>query len=84
MLRLKIPASAVPPAIAALFARGEIFTAPRAVISHHPPIADPVTYLSRDGPGDDRIFVSSKDVLPLDVAAMIAGARRIQAASPRG
>ena len=154
MLRLKILASAVPLAIAALFARGEFLTGPRACIeiagtsvqiatlswqaqrhvsftsdisratvrvqisdsaeaadltviddvdtaeagaceSHAPPLliavsrdstaSDPVIYLSRDGPADYRIFVSSKTFSPLDAAALLVGARgerhRIEAAS---
>jgi hypothetical protein len=154
MLRLKILASAVPLAIAALFARGEFLTGPRACIeiadtpvqiaplawraqrhvsftsdisratvrvqisdsaeaadftviddvdtaeagaceNHAPPLlvavsrdstaSDPVIYLSRDGPADYRIFVSSKTFSPLDAAALLVGARgerhRIEAAS---
>ena len=152
MLRLKILASAVPLAIAVLFARGEFLTGPRACIeiadtpvqiaplswraqrhvsftsdisratvrvqisdsaetadftviddvdtagaceNHAPPLlvavsrdstaSDPVIYLSRDGPADYRIFVSSKTCSPLDAAALLVGARgerhRIEAAS---
>ena len=154
MLRLKFLASAVPLAIAALFARGEFSTAPRACIEiagtsvqiaplssqaqrhvsftddraratvrvqisdsaeaadftviddvdtaeagacegHAPPLlvaisrdssaSDPVIYLSRDGPADYRIFVSSKSFSPLDAAALIVSARggrhRIRTAS---
>ena len=154
MLRLKILASAVPLAFAALFARGEFLTGPRAcieiagtsvqiaalswqahrhvsftndparatvrvqisdsaeaadftviddvdtaeagvcesngppllvAISRHPSASDPVIYLSRDGPADYRIFVSSKSFSLLDAAALIVGARgerhRVEAAS---
>ena len=154
MLRLKVLVSAVPLAIAALFARGAFLTAPRPCIEiagtsvqiatlasqaqrhvsftsdisratvqvqisdsteaadftviddvdtaeagacegHTPPLlvaisressaSDPVIYLSRDGPADYRIFVSSKTFSPLDAAALIVGARgerhRIKAAS---
>ena len=154
MLRLKILASVVPLAIAALFARGEFLTGPRACIeiagtsvqiatlswqahrhvsftndpsratvrvqisdsaeaadftviddvdtaeagaceSHAPPqlvaisrnpsASDPVIYLSRDGPADYRIFVSSKSFSLLDAAALIVGARgerhRVEAAA---
>ena len=154
MLRLKILASAFPLAIAALFARGEFLTGPRACIeiagtpvqiatlswqahrrvsftndpsratvrvqisdsaeaadftviddvdtveagaceSHAPPQlvaisqdsspTDPVIYLSRDGPADYRIFVSSKSFSLLDAAALIVGANgrhhRVEAAS---
>jgi hypothetical protein len=153
MLRLKILASVVPLAIAALFARGEFLTGPRACIeiagtsvqiatlswqahrhvsftndpsratvrvqisdsaeaadftviddidtaeagaceSHAPPQlvaisrdpspSDPVIYLSRDGPADYRIFVSSNSVSLLDAAALMVGARgernRVEAA----
>ena len=155
MLRLKILASAVPLAIAALFVRGEFLAGPRAcieiagtsvqiatlswqahrhvgftndpgratvrvqisdnaeaadftviddidtveagacesnnspprlvAISRNPSSADPVIYLSRDGPADYRIFVSSNSFSLLDAAALIVGARgerhRIEAAS---
>ena len=37
--------------------------------------ADPVIYLSRDGPADYRIFVSSKSFSVRDAAALIVGAR---------
>jgi hypothetical protein len=158
MLRMKIPASAVPLAIAALFARGEFLTGPRAFIEiagtsvrtaplswqahrhvsftgnasratvrvqvsdnaeaadftviddadtaetagtcdgHGPPrlvaisrnssASAPVIYLSRDGPADYRIFVSSNSFSLLDAAALIVGARgerhRVQAASLEG
>jgi hypothetical protein len=154
MLRLKILASAVPLAIAALFARGEFLAGPRAciaiagtsvqiaalswqaqrhvsftndpgratvrvqvsdnaeaadftviddietteagacesnapprlvAISRSPAGSDPVIYLSRDGPADYRIFVSSNSFSLLDAAALIVGARgehhRVEAAS---
>ena len=154
MLRLKILASAFPLAIAALFARGEFLTGPRAcieiagtpvqiatlswqahrrvsftndpsratvrvqisdsaeaadftviddvdtaeagvcesnvppllvAISRNPTASDPVIYLSRDGPADYRIFVSSRNFSLLDAAALIVGARgerhRVEAAS---
>jgi hypothetical protein len=154
MLRLKILASAVPLAIAALFARGEFLAGPRAcieiagtsvqiaalswqahrhvgftndpgqatvrvqisdnaeaadftviddvdtteagacqsnapprlvAISRNPAGSDPVIYLSRDGPADYRIFVSSNSFSLLDAAALIVGARgerhRVEAAS---
>jgi hypothetical protein len=59
---------------------------PRLVaISRQPSVSDPVIYLSRDGPADYRIFVSSKSFSLLDAAALIVGARgerhRIAAAS---
>ena len=59
---------------------------PRLVaISRRPSASDPVIYLSRDGPADYRIFVSSKSFSLLDAAALIVGARgerhRIAAAS---
>ena len=59
---------------------------PRLVaISRQPSASDPVIYLSRDGPADYRIFVSSKSFSLLDAAALIVGARgerqRIAAAS---
>ena len=144
MLRLKILASVVPLAIAALFARGELLAGPRpcieiagtsvqiatlswqahrhvsftsdpgratvrvqisesaeaadftviddldtaeagtcesnappqlVAISRNPSEADPVIYLSRDGPADYRIFVSSKSFSVRDAAALIVGAR---------
>jgi hypothetical protein len=154
MLRLKFLASAIPLAIAALFARGELSTAPHPCIDvggtsvqiaalasqaqrhvsftsdiaratvrvqisdsaeaadfaviddvdtteagacegHAPSLlvaispersaSEPVIYLSRDGPADYRIFVSSKTFSPIDAAALIVGARgerrRIKAAS---
>lgn len=61
-------------------------TPPQLVaISRKPSGSDPVIYLSRDGPADYRIFVSSKSFSLLDAAALIVGARgerhRIQAAS---
>jgi hypothetical protein len=157
MLRLKILASAVPLAVAVLFARGEFSTGPRACIEiagtstrvatlswqaqrhvsftsdisratvrvqisdsaeaadftviddvdtaeagacegHAQPLlvaisldtsaSDPIIYLSRDGPADYRIFVSSKTFSPLDAAALIVGAHgkhhRIEAASLKG
>jgi len=157
MLRMKILASAIPLAIAALFARGEFFTTPRAcieiagtpvriaalswqaqryvsftsdisratvrvqisdnaeaadftviddvdtaeagaceghaspllvAISRDPSASDPVIYLSRDGPADYRVFVSSKTFSPLDAAALIVGARgkrqRMEAAALQG
>ena len=59
---------------------------PRLVaISRTPAAADPVIYLSKDGPADYRIFVSSKSLSLLDAAALIVGARgerhRVEAAS---
>jgi hypothetical protein len=59
---------------------------PRLIaISRNPSPSDPVIYLSRDGPADYRIFVSSKNFSLLDAAALIVGARgerhRIEAAS---
>jgi hypothetical protein len=59
---------------------------PRLVtISHSASGHDPVIYLSRDGPADYQIFVSSKSFSLLDAAALIVGARgehhRVQAAS---
>ncbi|MCK1637911.1 hypothetical protein IVA95_09945 [Bradyrhizobium sp. 157] len=54
-------------------------------ISRNPSGSDPVIYLSRDGPADYRIFVSSKSFSLLDAAALIVGARgerhRIEAVS---
>src|SRR3954468_5641181 len=54
-------------------------------ISRHPSASDPVIYLSRDGPADYRIFVSSRSFSLLDAAALIVGARgdrhRVEAAS---
>lgn len=60
--------------------------APRLVaISRRPSGSDPVIYLSRDGPADYRIYVSSTSFSPLDAAALIVGARgerhRLAAAS---
>ncbi|MGQ0681262.1 hypothetical protein [Bradyrhizobium sp.] len=37
--------------------------------------ADPVIYLTKDGPADYRIFVQSKTFSMLDAAALIVGAR---------
>jgi hypothetical protein len=59
---------------------------PRLVaISRTPTAADPVIYLSKDGPADYRIFVTSKSFSLFDAAALIVGARgerhRVQAAS---
>ena len=154
MLRLKVLASVVPLAVAALFARGELLAGPRpcieisgtsvqiatlswqahrhvsftddpgratvrvqisdsaeaadftviddfdtseagacgssappqlVAISGHSSEAEPVIYLSRDGPADYRIFVSSKSFSVRDAAALIVGAsgdrHRIEAAS---
>lgn len=58
---------------------------PRLVaISRNPAGSDPVIYLSRDGPADYRIFVSSKSFSLFDAAALIVGARgerrRVEAA----
>ena len=58
---------------------------PRLVaISRNPSPSDPVIYLSRDGPADYRIFVSSNSFSLLDAAALIVGARgerhRVEAA----
>lgn len=54
-------------------------------ISRRPSGSDPVIYLSRDGPADYRIYVSSTSFSPLDAAALIVGARgerhRLAAAS---
>jgi len=54
-------------------------------ISRNPSGADPVIYLSGDGPADYRIFVSSKSFSARDAAALIVGARgkrhRVEAAS---
>src|SRR6185312_14994815 len=44
-------------------------------ISRDSSASDPVIYLSRDGPADYRVFVSSKTFSPLDAAALIVGAR---------
>ena len=44
-------------------------------ISRAPSGSEPVIYLSRDGPADYRIFVSSKSFSLLDAAALIVGAR---------
>ena len=112
MLRLKVLASTVPLAIAALFASGEFLTAPRTcieiadtsvriaapsrrahghgpprlvAISRNPSASDPLIYLSRDGPADDRIFVSSNGFSLPDAAALIVVAQgerhRVEAAS---
>ena len=59
---------------------------PRLVaISRNPSPSDPVIYLSRDGPADYRIFVSSNSFTLLDAAALIVAARgdhhRVEAAS---
>ena len=154
MLRLKILASVIPLAVAALFARGELWAGPRpcieisgtsvqiatlswqahrhvsftsdpgratvrvqisesaeaadftviddldtaeagtcesnappqlVAISRNPSETDPVIYLSKDGPADYRIFVSSKSFSVHDAAALIVGARgerhRVEAAS---
>jgi hypothetical protein len=58
---------------------------PRLVaISRNPAGSDPVIYLSRDGPADYRIFVSSESFSLLDAAALIVGAsgerHRVEAA----
>lgn len=57
----------------------------RVGISATPSPADPVIYLSPDGPADYRIFVRSKGFSVRDAAALIVGARgaphRIEAAS---
>jgi len=54
-------------------------------ISGKPGEGDPVIYLTRDGPADYRIFVSSKSFSVRDAAAVIVGARgerhRVEAAS---
>ena len=154
MLRFKILASALPLAVAAVFARGELLPGPRpcieiaglavqiapvpwqaqlrvsftsdpnlatvrvqiadsveaadftviddvdeaeagaceskavpqlVAISRSPQGADPVIYLSHDGPSDYRIFVQSKTFSEQDAAALIVGAhgghRRLEAAS---
>ena len=44
-------------------------------ISRTPSAADPVIYLSKDGPADYRVFVSSKSFSLLDAAALIVSAR---------
>ena len=59
---------------------------PRLVaISRTPSDSEPVIYLSRDGPADYRIFVSSNSFTLLDAAALIVAARgdhhRVEAAS---
>ena len=64
----------------------ESHTPPELIaISGNPAAGDPVIYLSRDGPADYRIFVSSKSFSARDAAALIAGARsgrhRVEAAS---
>jgi hypothetical protein len=144
MLRLRILASVIPLAVAALFARGELLAGPRpcieisgtsvqiatlswqahrhvsftsdptratvrvqisdgaeaadftviddfdsaeggacegaappqlVAISQNPSAAEPIIYLSREGPADYRIFVSSKSFSVRDAAALIVGAR---------
>jgi hypothetical protein len=54
-------------------------------ISAAPSEADPVIYLSQDGPADYRIYVHSKSFSARDAAALIVGARgnqhRLTAAS---
>jgi hypothetical protein len=54
-------------------------------ISRHPAQSDPVIYLSREGPADYRIFVSSRSFSARDAAALIVGAHggrhRLEAAS---
>jgi len=54
-------------------------------ISRTPSSSDPVIFLSRDGPADYRIFVSSKTFSLLDAAALIVSARgerhQVEAAS---
>jgi hypothetical protein len=54
-------------------------------ISRNPSEAGPVIYLSKDGPADYRIFVSSNGFSVRDAAALIVGARgerhRVEAAS---
>ena len=54
-------------------------------ISRDPSPADPVIYLSRDGPADYRIFVSSNSFTLREAAALIVTARgghhRVEAAS---
>lgn len=154
MLRLKVLASVVPLAVAALFARGELLAGPRpcietsgtsvqiatlswqahrhvsftsdpgratvrvqisetaeaadftviddfdtaeagacdgptppqlVAISQNHSATAPVIYLSREGPADYRIFVSSKSFSVRDAAALIVGARgerhRVEAAA---
>jgi hypothetical protein len=52
---------------------------PRLIaISRNPAGSDPIIYLSRDGPADYRIFVSSKSFSLLDAAALIVGARGVR------
>lgn len=144
MLRLKVLASVLPLAVAALFARGELLAGPRpcietsgtsvqiatlswqahrhvsftsdparatvrvqisdsaeaadftviddfdtteagtcdspsppqlVAISQTPSAAEPVIYLSKDGPADYRIYVNSKSFSVRDAAALIVGAR---------
>lgn len=144
MLRLKVLASVIPLAVAALFARGELLAGPRpcieisgtsvqiatlswqahrhvsftsdparatvrvqisdsaeaadftviddfdsaeagacecaappqlVAISQNASAAEPIIYLSREGPADYRIFVSSKSFSVRDAAALIVGAR---------
>jgi hypothetical protein len=45
-------------------------------ISEHSLRGAPVIYLTRDGPADYRIFVSSRRVLVQEAAALIVGAHR--------
>jgi len=65
----------------------ESHISPRLIaISRQPSETDPVIYLSRDGPADYRIYVSSKSFSLFDAAALLVGARggghhRVQAAS---
>jgi hypothetical protein len=47
-------------------------------ISAAPSEADPVIYLSQDGPADYRIYVHSKSFSARDAAALIVGARGSQ------
>jgi hypothetical protein len=47
-------------------------------ISRSSATADPVIYLTQDGPADYRIFVQSKTFSMLDAAALIVGARSTQ------
>jgi hypothetical protein len=44
-------------------------------ISQNPSAAEPVIHLSKDGPADYRVFVSSKSFSVRDAAALIVGAR---------
>jgi hypothetical protein len=64
----------------------ETHSVPQLVaISRSPQAAEPVIYLSHDGPSDYRIFVQSKTFSARDAAALIVGAhgghRRLEAAS---